>query len=54
MRDGANNVSQLAVYTLRIERDKLDALRKLAAREHRTLSQELRWMIDERLKGDSE
>lgn len=41
----------LAAYTLRIERAKLDRLRAIAAAEHRTLSQELRRLIEERIGG---
>lgn len=38
-----------AVYTLRIERNQLDRLHEIAKAEHRTLSQELRRMVEERI-----
>lgn len=36
----------LAVYTLRVDRQKLDRLSEIAAGEHRTLVQKLRLMIE--------
>ena len=36
----------LAVYTLRVERENLDRLSEIAAAEHRTLVQKLRLMIE--------
>jgi hypothetical protein len=38
--------SEIAVYTVRIEREKLDQLRRIADAEHRTLVQKLRVMIE--------
>lgn len=34
------------MYTLRVDREKLDQLREIAATEHRTLVQKLRVMIE--------
>lgn len=42
----ATNTHSLAVYTLRVDRDHLDRLSKIAEAEHRTLAQKLRLMID--------
>lgn len=36
----------LAVTSVRIERDKLERFRELAAANRRSVSQELRWLID--------
>lgn len=44
-----NATPELAVMTVRVERDRLDALRRIAAANRRTLSQELRWLIDQAL-----
>ncbi len=41
-----------AVFTLRIERDKLDRFRELVGREHRTVVQDLRHYIDRRLAAE--
>lgn len=38
-----------AVYTLRIERAQLDRLREIAESQHRTVSQELRRMVEARI-----
>lgn len=46
--------SSVAVYTLRVERDKLSRLREIAEGEHRSLSQELRHMIDARIALEDE
>lgn len=43
-----------AVFTLRIERDKLDRYREIVAREHRTVVGDLRRYIDQRLAADRE
>ena len=40
------NSPDIAVYSVRIERAKLDRLRQIADREHRTLVQKLRVMIE--------
>ena len=37
----------LAVTSIRIEREKLDAFREIAAAERRSVSQQLRWLIDQ-------
>lgn len=36
-----------ATTSIRIEREKLDALKAIAARNRRSVSQELRWLIDQ-------
>lgn len=38
-----------AVMTFRLEPDKMARLREIAEAEHRTISQELRWLVDRRL-----
>lgn len=38
--------TNLAVYSLRVERERLDRLSEIAATEHRTLVQKLRVMIE--------
>ena len=43
-----------AVFTLRIERDKLDRFREVVEREHRTVVQDLRHYIDRRLAEERE
>jgi hypothetical protein len=45
----STTTQKTAVYTLRVERRKLERLRKIAEADHRTLSQELRHMIEERI-----
>jgi hypothetical protein len=39
-------VPDVAVTSVRIERDKLEALKQVAAAERRSVSQQLRWLID--------
>lgn len=43
-----------AVYTLRVDRAKLARIHEIAESEHRSLSQELRRMIDERINSYDE
>ena len=45
----AKSTNPIAVYTLRVDRAKLERIHEIAESEHRTLSQELRRMIDERI-----
>jgi hypothetical protein len=45
--------TDLAVYTLRVERGQLDRLSEIAAAEHRTLVQKLRVMIEAELARDA-
>lgn len=40
----------IAVTSVRIERDKLDAFRRIADANRRSVSQELRWLIDRRIE----
>jgi len=40
----------LAVTSVRIERDKLDAFRRIADSNRRSVSQELRWLIDRHIE----
>jgi hypothetical protein len=42
-----NATAVIAVTSVRIERDKLARFRKLAAANRRSVSQELRWLIDQ-------
>lgn len=39
-------ISEIAVTSVRIERSKLDALRVIAIDERRSVSQQIRWLID--------
>lgn len=49
-RASAHKTSSVqAVYTLRVEREKLDALRLIAEMEHRSLTGKLRQMIDDEI-----
>lgn len=43
---GSPEHPNLAVYTLRVDREQLDRLTELAAAEHRTLAQKLRVLIE--------
>ncbi len=38
--------SDLAVTSVKIERRKLEALRQIAERDRRNVSQQIRWLID--------
>lgn len=38
--------SDIAVTSVKIERDKLDSLKTIAAEERRNVSQQIRWLID--------
>jgi len=40
------STSDIAVTSVKIERAKLDALRKIAERDRRNVSQQIRWLID--------
>ncbi len=46
--------TNLAVYTLRVERDQLDQLSEIAAAEHRTLVQKLRMMIEDEIAAHAQ
>lgn len=41
--------SPIAVTSVRIERDKLEAFRRVADANRRSISQELRWLIDQHI-----
>jgi hypothetical protein len=43
------NKSEVATYTLRIERELLDELHEIADREHRNVAQKLRLMIEQEI-----
>jgi hypothetical protein len=43
-----------AIYAVRMDRSKLDRLKEIAAREHRTLAGEFRRLADERIALDDE
>ena len=43
-----------AVFTLRLDRSRLARLHEIAAAEHRTVSQEIRRLIDERIAKEEE
>lgn len=42
--------ASLAVTSIRIERDQLDRFRRIAEANRRSVSQELRWVIDQRIR----
>jgi hypothetical protein len=39
-------VTEIAVTSVRIERERLDAFKRVAEANRRSVSQELRWLID--------
>jgi hypothetical protein len=39
--------AEIAVTSVRIERDRLDAFKRVAEANRRSVSQELRWLIDQ-------
>lgn len=41
----------LAVTSIRIERDRLEAFKRVAEANRRSVSQELRWLIDRHVEG---
>ena len=42
---------RLAVTSVKIEVDKLDAFKQIAAANRRSMSQELRWLIDRHIEA---
>lgn len=42
--------ASLAVTSIRIERDQLERFRRIAEANRRSVSQELRWVIDQRIR----
>lgn len=51
----ATDRSDIAVTSVRIEREKLDSLKVIAAGERRSVSQQLRWLIDQAIaEADAE
>lgn len=42
--------TKVAVYTLRADQDKLNQLRVIATKSNRSLSQQLRWMIEQAIE----
>jgi hypothetical protein len=46
------STSEIAVTSVKIERDKLDAFKQIAAAERRTVSQQLRYLIDRCIEDD--
>lgn len=49
MGNATTDSQEIAVTSVRIERDKLDQFKALAASNRRSVSQELRWLIDQAL-----
>ena len=47
----SDNRRDMAVTSVRIERDRLDAFKAVAAANRRSVSQELRWLIDQHIDG---
>lgn len=43
--------NDLAVTSIRVERDKLDAFKRVADANRRSVSQELRWLIDRHIEA---
>ena len=48
-----SKVSEIAVTSIKVERGKLDQLKKIAEAQHRSVSQQIRFLIDSCIK-DSE
>jgi predicted DNA-binding ribbon-helix-helix protein len=48
------SASDIAVTSVKIERQKLDALKKIAERDRRNVSQQIRWLIDRCVEEDAE
>lgn len=46
MGSAATPTPEIAVTSVKIEREKLDELKIIAAAERRSVSQQLRWLID--------
>lgn len=44
--------SGIAVTSIRIERERLDAFRRVAEANRRSVSQELRWLIDRHVEDN--
>ncbi len=49
MTRNRRNPPDYAVTSIKIERDQLDAFKKVARANRRSVSQELRWLIDQRI-----
>jgi hypothetical protein len=45
---------KIAVTSIRIERDRLDAFKRVAESNRRSVSQELRWLIDRHIETERE
>lgn len=43
----------IAVTSIKIERERLDAFKLVAAANRRSVSQELRWLIDRAIEGQT-
>lgn len=55
MTTGADNTGSVTtVTTVRIDTAKLERLRTIAERNQRTVSQELRWLVDRHIAADDE
>ncbi len=50
MRSATTHRQDQAVTSVRIEREKLDAFRRVAESNRRSVSQELRWLIDRHIE----
>lgn len=46
-----NATTDIAVTSIKIERERLDALKRIAAANRRSVSQELRWLIDRHIEA---
>lgn len=46
-----NSANVTTVTTVRIDTEKLERLRTIAERNQRTVSQELRWLVDRHIAG---
>ncbi len=47
-------VHEMTVTTLRVEREKLDAFGRVAERQHRTIAQQFRHLIDKAIEDEPE
>jgi hypothetical protein len=54
MGSATSEPPRLAVTSIRIEREKLEAFKRVAAANRRNVSQELNWLIDRHIENDSE
>jgi hypothetical protein len=49
-RKRAHREQRMAVTSIRIERDRLDAFKRVAAANRRSVSQQMRWLMDQSIE----